>query len=84
MKYMPSPQETQLFQSEADYLRFHGIEDVIKVKDDYRDKIINWPPPPHTHTHKEISSFLGFTGYCTNNLYLKTPTSPVTWIARNI
>ena len=30
------------------------------MRDDYVDKIINWPAPK---TPKELSSFLGFTGY---------------------
>ena len=54
------PQKTHLFQSEAEYLGFKVTEEGIKMRDDYVDKIINWPAPK---TPKELSSFLGFTGY---------------------
>ena len=54
------PQKTHLFQSEADYLGFRVTKDGIKMRDDYVEKITNWPVPK---TPKELGSFLGFCGY---------------------
>ena len=54
------PHKTHLFQAEVDYLGYHITPKGISMIPKYVDKIIQWPAPT---TAKELSSFLGFTGY---------------------
>ena len=54
------PGKTHLFQKEVDYLGFRVGNSGIQMREDYVDKIINWPSP---RTTKELRSFLGFCGY---------------------
>jgi len=52
--------KTSLFRSEVEYLGHVVNSDGIKLMPSYVQKIIDWPLP---NTGKELSSFLGFTGY---------------------
>ena len=52
--------KSHLFQLEVDYLGFRVTAKRINMRDNYVDKILKWPVP---QTPKELSSFLGFTGY---------------------
>ena len=54
------PGKTHLFQEEVDYLGFRVGKDGVKMKEDYVDKILEWPSPKST---KEVRSLLGFMGY---------------------
>ena len=54
------PGKTHLFRHEVDYLGFRVGSDGVKMKEDYVEKILNWPSPKTT---KELRSFLGFCGY---------------------
>ena len=54
------PGKTNLFQEEVDYLGFRVGKNGVKMKEDYVEKILNWPSPKST---KEVRSVLGFMGY---------------------
>ena len=54
------PGKTFLFREEVDYLGFRVGKDGVKMKEDYVEKILNWPSPKST---KEVRSMLGFCGY---------------------
>lgn len=52
--------KTKIFQKEADYLGYRVTAQGIGMKDDYVERIIEWPTPT---TVKELNTFLGFVGY---------------------
>ena len=52
--------KTKIFATEADYLGYRVTEKGIGMKDDYIERIIEWPTPS---TVKELNTFLGFVGY---------------------
>ena len=52
--------KTFVFQEEVDYLGFRITQEGIKMKDEYVQRIQEWARPT---TVKELSTFLGFTGY---------------------
>ena len=54
------PSKTHLFEEEVDYLGFRVGKDGIKMKQDYVQKILDWPSPKSV---KELRSWLGFCGY---------------------
>ena len=54
------PSKTHLFEEEVDYLGFRVGKDGIKMKEDYVQKILDWPSPKSV---KELRSWLGFCGY---------------------
>ena len=54
------PHKSHLFQSEVNYLGYHISPGGISMIPKYVDRITDWPTPT---TQKQLSSFLGFTGY---------------------
>ena len=54
------PIKTFLFRTEVEYLEHKINKDGIKMMDGYIDRIKNWPVPSSC---KEVSTWLGFTGY---------------------
>ena len=52
--------KTFVFQKEVDYLGFRITQEGIKMKEEYVQRIQEWARPT---TVKELSGFLGFTGY---------------------
>ena len=54
------PHKSHLFQKEVNYLGYHITPAGISMIPKYVDRITEWPTPT---THKQLSSFLGFTGY---------------------
>ena len=54
------PHKSHLFQSEVDYLGYHITPSGISMIPKYVDRITDWPTP---ESQKQLSSFLGFTGY---------------------
>ena len=49
-----------MMQKEVDYLGYRVTEQGIKMKEDYVEKITQWPTP---QTLKELATFIGFTSY---------------------
>ena len=54
------PKKTKIFQTETEYLGHTVSQGGVQILDQYVKDIQNWP---HTTSCKEMSSFLGFTGY---------------------
>ena len=52
--------KTFVFQKEVDYLGFRITQEGIKMKEEYVQRIQEWARPT---TVRELSGFLGFTGY---------------------
>jgi hypothetical protein len=78
--------KTHLFQEEADYLGYRITADGIKMKEDYVQRILEWPTPK---TIKEMNTFLGFIGYyrtfiiefarLTNEMNAQRKSTKLTW-----
>jgi len=54
------PKKTKIFQTETEYLGHKVSQGGVQMLDQYVKDIQNWPRPTSC---KEMSSFLGFTGY---------------------
>ena len=54
------PKKTKIFQTETEYLGHKVSQGGVQMLDQYVKDIQNWP---HPTSCKEMSSFLGFTGY---------------------
>ena len=52
--------KTRLFAKEAEYLGYRVTPDGIAMREDFIQKVIDWPAPT---TPKELSTFLGFVNY---------------------
>ena len=52
--------KTDLFETEANYLGYKITQKGVCMREDYVEKILQWPTPK---TVKELSSFLGVVGY---------------------
>ena len=52
--------KTYLFETEAHYLGYKITQEGVCMREDYVEKILDWPTPT---TVKELSSFLGVVGY---------------------
>ena len=52
--------KTTLFQTEAKYLGYQVSREGIRMRRDYVEKILEWPPPK---SGKELRSLLGFLSY---------------------
>ena len=52
--------KTELFEKQACYLGYRITQDGVCMRDDYVEKILQWPTPKSV---KELSSFLGVVGY---------------------
>ena len=54
------PKKTKIFQSETEYLGLKVSQNGVEMLENYVKDVQNWPRPT---SYKEMSSFLGFTGY---------------------
>ena len=52
--------KTHLFQHEVNYLGFKISKDGVSMREDYVEKVLQWPRPK---TVKELNTFLGFLNY---------------------
>ena len=55
--------KTKIFREEVEYLGHLVNKDGIRMREAFIQKVVDWPTP---ETTKQLSTFLGFTGYYRN------------------